>query len=80
MAKKKKDVVTEEQAPVTNVLPPDVITPLQAFAFEAHELYGAFKEAGFNEDESWDLLTRLIPAWSFPGFEDAEDDYDEEDD
>jgi uncharacterized protein YdaT len=44
----------------------DVITPLQAYAYEAHEMYHAFINAGFSEGEAWDLLTRQFPDWEFP--------------
>jgi hypothetical protein len=43
-----------------------VITPLQAYAHEAHELFQAFLNAGFGEGEAWELLMRNLPDWEFP--------------
>jgi hypothetical protein len=59
----------------------EIITPLQAYAFEAHELYQAFIEAGFDEGEAWDLLTRQLPDWEFPAplNDSEEEDLEEED-
>jgi hypothetical protein len=59
----------------------DLITPLQAYAFEAHEMYKAFMDAGFSDAEAWDLLLRQLPEWDFPApmsYNDM-DDFDEED-
>ena len=44
----------------------DFITPLQTYALQAHELYEAFKYAGFAEGEAWDLLIRHIPDFELP--------------
>lgn len=59
----------------------DLITPLQAYAYEAHEMYKAFMDAGFSDAEAWDLLTRQLPDWEFPApmLENDMDDYEEED-
>jgi len=59
----------------------DLITPLQAYAFEAHEMYKAFMDAGFSDGEAWDLLLRQLPEWEFPApmFDNDMDDYEEED-
>lgn len=43
-----------------------VITPLQAYAYEAHELFQAFISAGFSDGEAWELLIRNLPEWEFP--------------
>ena len=43
-----------------------VITPLQAYAHLAHELFTSFLEAGFSEAEAWELLIRNMPEWEFP--------------
>ncbi len=58
----------------------DLITPLQAYAYEAHEMYKAFMDAGFSDAEAWDLLTRQLPDWGFPAAmsENDMDDYEEE--
>jgi hypothetical protein len=60
----------------------DYVTPLEAYAFEAHELYTAFIKAGFTEGEAWDLLTRQLPEWEFPAPMSMNDmdDYEEEED
>jgi hypothetical protein len=59
----------------------DLITPLQAYAFEAHEMYKAFMDAGFSDGEAWDLLLRQLPEWDFPApmLDNDMDDFDEED-
>lgn len=59
----------------------DLITPLQAYAFEAHEMYKAFMDAGFSDGEAWDLLLRQLPEWEFPApmLDNDMDDYEEED-
>jgi len=44
----------------------NLVTPLQAYAFEAHEMYQAFINAGFTDGEAWDLLLRQLPEWEFP--------------
>jgi hypothetical protein len=65
----------------------NLITPLQAYAYEAHEMYKAFIDAGFSDAEAWDLLTRQLPDWEFPApmsendmddFEEEEEDVNEE--
>jgi hypothetical protein len=58
-----------------------LITPLQAYAFEAHEMYKAFMDAGFTDGEAWDLLLRQLPEWEFPApmFDNDMDDFEEED-
>ena len=53
MAKKKK---AEE-------LPLDFFTPLQEYAYQAHELYNSFASAGFTEGEAWELMVRHLPEW-----------------
>ena len=64
-----------------------VITPLQAYAYEANELFQAFINAGFSEGEAWELLIRNLPEWEFPApmlsmsledLEEEEDDAEEE--
>ena len=63
----------------------NAITPLQAYAFEAHELFTAFVNAGFSEGEAWDLLIRQLPEWDFPApmsdynLDDEEDEEDAND-
>ena len=58
----------------------NLITPLQAYAFEAHEMYKAFMDAGFTDGEAWDLLLRQLPEWEFPApmSENDMDDFEEE--
>jgi hypothetical protein len=58
----------------------NLITPLQAYAFEAHEMYKAFIDAGFTDGEAWDLLLRQLPEWEFPAPMSINDmdDYEEE--
>lgn len=64
----------------------DLITPLQAYAYEAHEMYKAFMDAGFSDAEAWDLLTRQLPDWEFPApmsgndMDDYEEDEEDEED
>lgn len=53
MAKKKK---AEE-------LPLDFFTPLQEYAYQAHELYNSFAQAGFTDGEAWELMVRHLPDW-----------------
>ena len=61
-----------------------VITPLQAYAYEAHELFQAFISAGFSDGEAWELLIRNLPEWEFPepmlsmNLEELEEDDEEE--
>jgi len=59
----------------------NLVTPLQAYAFEAHEMYQAFINAGFTDGEAWDLLLRQLPEWEFPApmSNNNLDDEDEED-
>ena len=59
----------------------NLVTPLQAYAFEAHELYQAFINAGFTDGEAWDLLLRQLPEWEFPApmSENDMDDFEDED-
>jgi hypothetical protein len=59
----------------------NLITPLQAYAYEAHEMYKAFMDACFSDAEAWDLLTRQLPDWEFPApmSDNDLDDEDEED-
>jgi hypothetical protein len=65
----------------------NLVTPLQAYAFEAHEMYQAFINAGFTDGEAWDLLLRQLPEWEFPApmsynglddLEEEDEDVDEE--
>lgn len=58
MAKKKK--VEQVQA---SEMPLDFFTPLQEYAYQAHELYNSFAQAGFTEGEAWELLVRHLPDW-----------------
>jgi hypothetical protein len=44
-------------------LPPNVITPLQGYAHQAHEFYTALQDAGFTIEEAWSLLLRTLPDW-----------------
>jgi hypothetical protein len=51
----------------------DFITPLQAYAMRAHELYQALKDAGFTEGEAWELLLHHIPDFEIPLSESIDD-------
>ena len=52
---------------------PEVLTPLQAYAIQANELYVAFKQAGFAEEEAWSLLLNHLPEFEIPIFGDFAD-------
>lgn len=47
-------------------MPIDIMTPLQAYAYQAHELYTAFQDAGFGENEAWALLANHLPDFEIP--------------
>ena len=64
MAKKKK----AEQLPL------DFFTPLQEYAYQAHELYNSFAGAGFTEGEAWELMIRHLPEWELESPEFTEKD------
>lgn len=53
----------------------DVITPVQAFAQSAHEMFTELKNAGFEPTEAMEILLSQLPEWIFP----VPYDYDDED-
>ena len=52
---------------------PEVLTPLQVYATQANELYEAFKQAGFAEEEAWALLLNHLPEFEIPIYGDFAD-------
>ena len=54
-------------------MPLDIMTPLQVYAHQAHELYTSFKEAGFIEEEAWSLLLNHLPEFEIPIYGDYAD-------
>jgi hypothetical protein len=61
-------MATEKEA-----LSADLLTPLQAYAHQANELYVAFKQAGFEEEEAWALLLNHLPQFEIPIYGDFAD-------
>ena len=62
-------------------LPLDFFSPLQEYAYQAHELYNSFADAVFTEGEAWELMIRHLPDWELesPDFtEKGNEDVDEE--
>lgn len=54
-------------------MPAEILTPLQAYAIQANELYVAFKQAGFDEGEAWSLLLNHLPEFEIPIYGDFAD-------
>lgn len=54
-------------------MPTDILTPLQGYAHQAHELYTAFQEAGFADEEAWVLLLNHLPEFEIPIYGDFAD-------
>jgi hypothetical protein len=52
---------------------PQIFTPLQAYAIQAHELFASFKEAGFTPDEAWSLLGHHLPDFELPVYMESMD-------
>ena len=52
---------------------PQIFTPLQAYAYQAHELFMSFQEAGFSSDEAWSLLGHHLPDFELPVYMESMD-------
>ena len=58
--------MTRIQIHMSKETTPIIFTPLQAYAFQAHELFTSFKQAGFSPDEAWSLLCHHLPDFELP--------------
>lgn len=57
---------TQIRTPMSKETTPIIFTPLQAYAYQAHELFESFKQAGFTPDEAWSLLGHHLPDFELP--------------
>jgi hypothetical protein len=67
-----------EEPTITDISTDIGVTPLAQFAAICHEMFTAFKEAGFSKQYAFRLVRDQIPEWTFPiVYEDDEDEEEE---